>query len=284
MMQRRALFLRRRAQAAAAIPSGPALEVLEQRSLLSAILPLVTLSVADPNATEHNTHLGKFAITRTGNTDLPLTVTFSIAGSATPGTDYIALRGTATIPAGRSTLTIPVIPIDDLLVEGPENVRLILTADPAHYRLDTTLARNRNQSITIQDDDALPIITLATPDATAAEIGQGTATIAIRRTGPTDLPLTVNFVIAGSATPGVDYHTLPTSVTIQPGKHAAFLTVRPIDDTVFEGNETVRVVLQSPGDGRYLLKADQPASERVAVYFTARPSRRAAHNTSPNST
>lgn len=250
---------------------GAILESLETRSLLDAALPLVILSVSNPNAAERDTAIGRFTITRFGNIDAPLPVRFSIAGSATPGEDYTALRGVATIPAGRRTVSLPIIPIDDLAVEGPETVRVILTPDNAAYRLDTTAALNRNRAITITDDDTRPTITIATPDPLAGETGNDTAMFTIRRTGATDLPLTVNFRIAGSATPGVDYDALPTSVTIQPGRRAAFLTVRVNNDALLEGNETVRVIIQQSESDLYTLKLDDPASFRRAVFIQDRP-------------
>ena len=254
--------------------AGAVLEALEQRSLLDGALPLVILSVSNPGAAERDTAIGRFTITRFGNIDAPLPVRFQIAGSATPGEDYTALRGVATIPAGRRTVSLPIIPIDDLAVEGPETVRVILTPDNAAYRLDTTAALNRNRVITITDDDTRPTITLATPDLLAGEsggAGNDTAMFTIRRTGATDLPLTVTLRVAGSATPGVDYDALPTSVTFQPGRRAAFLTVRVNNDALLEGNETVRVIIQQSESDVYTLRADDPSSFRRAVFIQDRP-------------
>ncbi len=251
--------------------AGPLVEALEPRSLLTAALPLVILSVADAGAAEHDSRPGKFTITRFGNTDAPLLVYFQIAGSATPGVDYTGLSGATTIPAGRRSVMLPIIPIDDLEVEGPETVRVILSPDNAHYRLDQSSTLNRNRVITIQDDDMRPVVTIAAPDPNASEIGGDTATLTIRRTGATDLPLTVDLRIAGSATPGVDYQALPTSITIQPGRHAAFLTINAFNDALLEGNETVRVILQSPEDNRYTLSPDQPALVRRSAFILDRP-------------
>jgi hypothetical protein len=251
--------------------AGPAMEALEPRSLLDSALPLLILSVANGSPAEHNTQPGTFLITRFGNTDQPLRVSFQIGGSATPGVDYTGLSGMATIPAGRRSVTLPIIPIDDLDVEGPETVRVTLSTDNTHYRLDQSTALNRSRAMTIKDDDVFPVVTLALPDPTVSETGNDTATITVRRTGAAALPLTVDLRIAGSATPGVDYDALPTSITILPGRRAAFLTVRAMNDALFEGNESVRVILQVPDDNRYTLQADQPATTRRAVFIQDRP-------------
>ena len=65
-------------------------------------------------------------MTQGGTTSTPTVIAYQIAGSATAGSDYTALSGTVTIPAGATSATIDVPVIDDQLVEGPENVRVTL--------------------------------------------------------------------------------------------------------------------------------------------------------------
>src|SRR5205823_2216835 len=68
------------------------------------------------NAAEPNT-AGTFRFTRVGG-DLtqPLIVSYTVAGTATPAVDYAALPGTVTIPAGQTTVDVPVTVIDDTAV------------------------------------------------------------------------------------------------------------------------------------------------------------------------
>jgi hypothetical protein len=261
---------RRRVRSVAVFSAdAPALEPLEPRAHMDASLPLVTLGVADADAAERDQNQGRFVITRFGNTDAPLRVDFTISGGATPGVDYLGLATHATIPAGRRSVSLPIVPIDDLDVEGDESVRIVL-AQSAGYRLGDALT-DRNQKIIIRDDDVLPTVTVATPDAEAEEIGLTPATFTIRRTGPTDLPLTVSFRVAGSATPGDDYDALPDSVTILPGRRAAFVTVRPHADALFEGDETVRLTLRVSTDGRYRLTPGNPDGIKRTVVIRDRP-------------
>src|SRR5439155_25027161 len=49
------------------------------------------------------------------------------SGTATGGSDYVALSGTVEIPVGQADEAIVVVPIDDQLVEGSESVVLELT-------------------------------------------------------------------------------------------------------------------------------------------------------------
>src|SRR5205823_5356773 len=62
----------------------------------------------------------------------PLTVSYATAGTATSGTDYIALSGSVTIPAGSSSAAIAVTPVDDALVEPNESIIVTVTSDSAY--------------------------------------------------------------------------------------------------------------------------------------------------------
>src|SRR5262245_59838474 len=95
---------------------------------------LVSIVATDANAAEAGLDPGTFTVTRTGATTAALTVSYTVAGTATAGSDYVALSGSLIIPLGSSSATITVTPIDDLLVEGPESVIVTLT-DTADYDL-----------------------------------------------------------------------------------------------------------------------------------------------------
>ena len=60
--------------------------------------------------------------------------------------------------------------------------------------------------------------------------GPKDATFTVRRLGNTNNDLTVSYAVAGTATNGVDYVTLPGTVTIPAGQRAALITVVPLDD------------------------------------------------------
>lgn len=73
-----------------------------------------------------------------------------------------------------------------------------------------------------------------------------TATFVVRRTGPTNMDLTVYYAIGGTASNGEDYVTLPGYVTIPAGKYAAPIVVVPLDEGVPECPETVVLGLEAP--------------------------------------
>jgi len=59
-------------------------------------------------------------------------------------------------------------------------------------------------------------------------------------------PQVINYTIGGTATNGVDYNTIPSSVTIAPGDTVANVIVVPINDGITEGLETVKIFLINP--------------------------------------
>ncbi len=56
------------------------------------------------------------------------TYTYTISGTATNGTDYPLLSGSVIIPAGSTTASFPIIPINDGITEGVEKITLAFQA------------------------------------------------------------------------------------------------------------------------------------------------------------
>ncbi|MEO1208647.1 MAG: Calx-beta domain-containing protein [Cyanobacteria bacterium J06638_20] len=116
--------------------------------------PTVGITATDAQAAEASIDTATFTVTRAGDTTTALTVSYRVAArsTATNGADFVALSGTVTIPAGETSATIALTPIDDSLGEGSETLVLQLI-DAADYRLDATASQ---ASITIADDDPTP--------------------------------------------------------------------------------------------------------------------------------
>ena len=128
-------------------------------------LPAVSVVASTANATEAGLTPGAFTFSRTGDTSQPLTVHYAIAGTATAGSDYVALPGVVTLGAGVASQVVPVTPIDDPTVESNENVIVSVTPDP-NYVLGSGGA-----VVTIVSDDQpsdLLVTTLTGPSTAGA--------------------------------------------------------------------------------------------------------------------
>ena len=236
------------------------------------VLPTVTLAATTATATEVGPVAGVFTVSRTGGTAAPLTVSYTVGGSATAGSDYTGIGASVTIPAGATTATITVMPVNDTLVEGDETVVLTLSPGAAY----TVAAAAGSATVTIVSDDVLPTVSIAATTGAATETGPSAGMFTVTRTGSTAATLSVLFSVGGTATPGADYLNLPGSVAIPAGSATATITVTPVNDTAVEGDETVVVTLSpsaaytvgAPGSATVTIASDDGAAATVSIAAT----------------
>jgi hypothetical protein len=99
--------------------------------------PTVSVAATDAYAAAFGNDPGAFTVTRTGDTTNPLTVNYTLSGTATNGVDYSSLPLSVTIPAGSASTTFQVRPIVGTAVKPDENVVLTLSTNSA-YQVGTT--------------------------------------------------------------------------------------------------------------------------------------------------
>ncbi len=118
------------------------------------IMPQISVTANDSNAAETEWNLpsnkGQFTITRTGPVSSPLSVSFTVSGTAKSGVDYIPIITTVTIPARSSSVTVDVIPFDDASVESTETIIVTLTRDDLLYSL---VAAKTTATVNLSDND-----------------------------------------------------------------------------------------------------------------------------------
>ena len=157
--------------------------------------PQVSISAADGAESSANNQPVTFTVTRTGSGASirnPLTVSYALSGTATPGdpaiagTDYAAPAATAvTIPAGANSATFSLSPIVDSNVEGVETIIATLAPDPAYDLAPAPSATGNiadlgptSLAATANTDPSSPAITLAwtdnNSDETAVVVQRGT--------------------------------------------------------------------------------------------------------------
>jgi|688.fasta_scaffold28952_3 Ca2+-binding RTX toxin-like protein len=202
-------------------------------------IPSITLAVTPVSVLEDGTPNLVYTFTRTGPTTSALTVNYTIAGTATNGTDYATIGTSVIFAANSATATVTVNPTADTTIEANETVVLTL-ATGTGYTIGTTTAVTG----TITNDD--PTITLAVAPTSVLEDGTPNLVYTFTRTGLTTNALTVNYSIAGTAdatdytgaTPGTG-----KTITFLAGSATATLTLDPTADTAIEANETVALTL-----------------------------------------
>ena len=193
-----------------------------------------------------------------------ITVNYTIAGTATAGTDYTALSGTVTIPAGQNSVNIWVSTIDDQIIEGAETVMATLTsATSTSFSLTTT----GSATVSIADDEntvANKTLTITKTADAAEPTSAGNFAISLPTGITAKENITVNYTVGGTATAGTDYTALTGTATILAGQNAVNVAVNVIDDKMVEGTETLTVILTSASSASLSFTATGSASLNIA--------------------
>jgi len=100
-------------------------------------LPIIAVLATDSFAVEPASNTvpdtATFRLRRFGPTNAPLTVIYSLHGTAQNGLDYEMLSGSAVIPLGNYTTNVTVRPLADHLAEGMETVIVRLEEQSQYY-------------------------------------------------------------------------------------------------------------------------------------------------------
>lgn len=117
---------------------------------------------------------------------------------------------------------------------------------------------------------SVPFVYVSATDPTALE-GTSTGAFTLIRNGDTNADLTVDVLVAGTASNGVDYVQITNAIIIPAGYLAVDILVKPIIDTVNRGNKTVILKLETNAD--YELGGDHAAVVTIIddVFNTATP-------------
>ena len=214
-------------------------------------LPFVNVFADTDSVIESDGSAHSFTITRTGDSNSDLTVNYTLAGTATAGSDYtlnpdLSFGNTIVIPAGSNSVTVTLNVINDSTVEGPETVTLTLRDDDTNYTSPNyALAPLSEATVTIIDDDspAVPAVTVKTTTPEISEDGMDNGELIFTRNGSTTADLYVNYAMSGTATPGADYATLSGVVLIPAGQSSTTVPLTVIDDKNVEPNETVTATI-----------------------------------------
>ena len=117
--------------------------------------PVVTITATDPTAKEPADD-GLFTVSRSSSSTsaAPLTVYYTVTGTATNGSDYASLSGSVVIPAGILSAPIPVKVRDDLTKEVAETVIVkLIQYCPGPLPCTYSLGTANTATVTIYDND-----------------------------------------------------------------------------------------------------------------------------------
>ena len=156
---------------------------------------------------------------------------------ATAASDFPALDGSVTIPAGERYATVTVPILDDGIVEETETFMIALLDNSD---VDYILQALR---VEIIDDDARSLAV----EGIEVHESAGTAQFRVTLDGGGGQPVTVQYATAdGTAIAPDDYAHTVGELTFSDGATSAFVQVPLVDDEVTEASETFELRLSNP--------------------------------------
>ncbi len=135
----------------------------------------INLGVSVARAYESTGTPAEFTIFRTGGIE-PLSISYTISGTAGAGNDYTPLSGTVTVPAGAHSVKIPVTPLPDALTEAQESVTIALQSGTG-FSLGTPVTAS------VQIDDSPDVLFVAQLRSVTGQLATGSGTAAVTRSG-----------------------------------------------------------------------------------------------------
>jgi uncharacterized protein (DUF1800 family) len=182
-------------QLTSAVPTNSGVAIVEAYDLTQSDLPTVTISASKPTADQSGLNPGEFTFTRSGPNFMPLSVNYSIGGSAVNGSDYPLLNGVVVFPSGVSTVTVPLSPTPQ--IQASASLTTVLTLAPSS---EYTIGTKSSATVSIANSPSSLYITSIRPNASAAggSTASGTATIILSSSGAI-ASVTVNYSNLSSA-------------------------------------------------------------------------------------
>ncbi len=237
----------------------------------------VSLSISPASVVENSATDLVYTFNRSTFVSSPVTVNFTVAGTAVFNTDYTVsaptgttitfdgTTGTIVFGSGITSRTLRITPIGDSAQELDEDIAITLQ-DGTGYTSETI-----DPVVgTILNDDAT--VTLLVAPGSVAEDGSTPLTYTFNRVGATSDALTVKFNVGGTATFGggndytvsgsASFNATQGTITFAPGQAAVTLDVTPVVDlTTIEPDETVSLALVA--DAAYTVGTVDPVQSTI---------------------
>lgn len=208
--------------------------------------PGITLAATDASAAEAAANTGTFTFTRSDSTTDPLTIYFSVSGSAINGADYLPVGSSIVIPGGSASAPLTVTPVDDAIKENSETVVITLAPSPTStYSVTTTTP----QTVTISDNDSGGLVGVGFASATSSGLeNEFIVSVTVSLSAASSVPVTVNYAFGGgTASNPADYvFDPPQPLYFSPGTVTQSIFVLVKDDTLVEPAETIVITLSDP--------------------------------------
>ena len=214
--------------------------------------------VADQDSVNEGQTAG-FTVSLDQVADEKVTVEFEYSGVAQDGTDFTGVASIE-VPAGQSSVELDITTLTDGTYEGAESFTVTIKDVEG---ADATASTNNSASVTINDAQQAPKVSIVADTGSTAEGGDASFTVSIDQKADEDVVVT--FTIGGDV--DSDDYTAPNTytVTIPAGQTSVDLDIKTLDDGIYEGTEDLTVTLtETSGADSSLNTVSKEASVSIA--------------------
>jgi gliding motility-associated-like protein len=177
---------------------------------------------------------GTFAFAFSNPVSTARTVSYTVTGTATSGTDFVTLPGSFVMPAGALTYNLTLTSIADLLVEGDEMVRVTITGVSG----SPAVSVNSTPAVITIDDDDVPAILYSPSAVSMAEGSTATIEVWLQNAPAGTVTINISTLMAGLL------NISPVTLTFNASNFSAhqLITLQSIENEVL-GDQTDNVIL-----------------------------------------
>ncbi len=215
---------------------------------------VVTVSATTATASETGPTSGTFTITRS-EPGPAVTIYYTMSGTASNGSDYVTLPGSASLAVNETSTTVTLTPIDDSISEYPETAILTISEG-------TNYIGAGSATITIADNDT-PTIDISTVQGSMYErLPTDYVRFRLTRYGnldAADFPVNLSY----SGTAATSRHTATTGVTMPMGATTVDFDVNPVNDALLQGDQTIICTVATGSD--YTVGTTSPSATATIV-------------------
>lgn len=206
-------------------------------------LPEVSLDVSYFNLIEHSPPVS-ISVSLSQASTMPVTVPFTLSGSAASGEDFETPDGTiVTIPPGLTSGSFPLRVIDDSADEAVESVSFQMGTP-----INATAGASTAATVQIRDNDLPPTVSLSRRGQVLNE-GGSRGVLDLQLSAASGRPVVVYLTLSGTAQAGTDYASITTAVSIRPGVSLRRLFITPLENSVGGANKSLTVTISSVTNG-----------------------------------
>lgn len=162
------------------------------------------------------------------------TVSYTVSGTATSGTDFVALSGSFVMPAGALSYNLTLTSVADLVIEGDETVRVTITGVSG----SPVVSVNATPATITIDDDDLPVILFSPAAVNIAEGSTATIDVWLQNAPAGSVTINVSTLMSGLL------NISPATLTFNLSNYSVHqvITLQAIENA-FLGDQTDNVIL-----------------------------------------